>query len=230
MHQRGVATILLALLSAVALMAEAANLYRYRNHEGNLVIDYTVPPEYVPAGYEILSESGRVIDVVAPQQDPEVLGSEEEQLRKSEQEALQLKEDQMLLRTYSEVAELESAMARRLQQLEREIEIIESNLSKNAAAFDASRTKAANYQFGGRAIPKSLLENMDDQIRERQGAEQMLVVRRQEYQGTKDRYLGYLARFRALKGISVPGSQSSSQQAPEKSPSLPLTTDPASVQ
>lgn len=223
--RKGVATNLLILLSLITFVAEAGNLYRYRNDEGNLVIDYTVPPSYVPGGYEVLSESGRVIEVVEAQKAPEDMEPEEVQQRKSEQAALQLEEDQMLLRSYSEVSELESAMERRLQQLAREIEIIESNLSKNAVAFEALRTRAANYQFGGRALPKSLITSMSDQIREREDAEQMLVVRSQEYQGTKDRYLGYLSRFRELKGLS----DSQTPSSPEKTPSLPQTTDPASA-
>ena len=196
-----VASIVLILIAFFAMTAEARNLYRYHNKEGNLVIDYAVPPAYVANGYEILSESGRVLEVVEPQPDPEDMEPEEVQRSKSEQAAQQEQEDQMLLRTYSEVMELESAMARKLTQLDRETEIIRSNLEKNELALTASREQAANYQFGGRPIPKSLLKNMDEQIHERLGGTQMLVVREQEHQGTKDRYLGYLDRFKELKGL-----------------------------
>ncbi len=184
------------LLSLLATVAEAGNLYRYRNNEGNLVIDYAVPPEYVASGYEILSESGTVIDVIEPQ-----VALEEMQISRLEAEAAQQKEDEMLLRTYSEIAELEAAMDRKLKQLDREIEIIQSNLEKNEKALDASRVKAANYQLGGRHVPKALLKNMDSQIHEQRDGENMLVVRQQEYQGTKDRYMGYLDRLKTLKGI-----------------------------
>jgi len=184
------------------MVAEAGNLYRYRNNEGNLVIDYAVPPKYVANGYEILSESGTVIDVIEPQVDPEDMEPEEVQRSRSEAEAAQRKEDEMLLRTYSEVAELEAAMDRKLTQLDREIEIIRSNLEKNEKALDASRIKAANYQLGVRHVPKALLKNMDNQIDEQRGGENMLLVRQQEYQGTKDRYLGYLDRLKILKGLN----------------------------
>jgi len=189
------------LLSLLATVAEAGNLYRYRNNEGNLVIDYAVPPEYVASGYEILSESGTVIDVIEPQADPEDMEPEEVQRSRSEAEAAQQKEDEMLLRTYSEVAELEAAMGRKLTQLDREIEIIRSNLEKNEKALNDSRVKAANYQLGGRNVPKALLKNMDGQLDERRDGEKMLIVRQQEHQGTKDRYLGYLDRLKTLKGI-----------------------------
>ncbi|MDO7653703.1 MAG: hypothetical protein MUQ57_03280, partial [Porticoccus sp.] len=104
-----------------------------------------------------------------------------------------------------------------------ETEIIRSNLEKNELALSASREAAANHQFGGRRIPKSLLKSMDEQIQERQGGTQMLMVRQQEHQGTKDRYLGYLDRFKELKGLKK------SPVTPEKTPSLPPTIDPASA-
>ena len=194
-----VASIPLILFAFVAMTAEAGNLYRYLNKEGNLVIDYAVPPAYVANGYEILSELGRVLEVVEPQ--PESEGSKEVQQQKAAQAAEQLREDEMLLRSYSESSELESAMERKLTQLDREIDIIRSNMEKNELALNTSREQAADYQFGGRSIPKTLLKNMDEQIHERRDGEQMLVLRRQEHQGTKDRYLGYLDRFKELKGL-----------------------------
>ena len=216
-----IASITLVLFVFVAMTAEAGNLYRYRNIEGNLVIDYAVPPAYVANGYEILSESGRLLEVVEPQQVSDE--PEEVQRSRSEQARLQALEDQMLLRTYSEVRELESAMERKLAQLDRETEIIRSNLEKNELALSASREAAANHQFGGGRIPKSLLKSMDEQIQERQGGTQMLMVRQQEHQGTKDRYLGYLDRFKELKGLKK------SPVTPGKTPSLPPTIDPASA-
>ena len=208
-----IGVILFVSLGIVATTTEAGNLYRYRNLQGNLVIDHEIPPKYVAGGYEILSESGRVIQVVEPQQDLEEVDAKQQQ-DESEQVAEQLREDQMLLRTYNEVAELESAKDRRLTQLKREFEIIQSNLAKNEAALEVSRTKAANYQFGGRSVPKSLLNSMDEQIFQRRDAEQMLLLRQQEYQGTEDRYNGYLARFKTLKGFKPPEIDSPEKTQP----------------
>ena len=216
-----IASIVLILFVFVAMTIEAENLYRYRNTEGNLVIDYAVPPAYVAHGYEILSELGRVLEVVEPQ--PKSDEPKEVQKKKAEQAALQEQEDQMLLRTYSEVRELESAMERKLTQLDRETEIIRSNLEKNELALSVSREQAANYQFGGRRIPESLLKNMDEQVDERRAGTEMLMLRKQEHQGTKGRYLGYLGRFKELKGLKK------SPITPEKTPSLPPTIDPASA-
>ena len=55
-----VGALALALLwPATAFTAD--KLYRYRNAEGNIVVDYQVPSEYVSKGYEVLNEEGVVL-------------------------------------------------------------------------------------------------------------------------------------------------------------------------
>jgi hypothetical protein len=39
-------------------------LYRYTDDEGGIVIDYSIPPEYVAGGYEVLYSDGTVSRVV----------------------------------------------------------------------------------------------------------------------------------------------------------------------
>ena len=138
-----IGSILLILWGITALTTEAGNLYRYRNQEGNLVIDYAVPPRYVAGGYEILSESGRVIEVVEPQQEREKWGVEQQ--NQAKQAAAHEQEGLMLLRTYNDVGELKSAKSRRLAQLNREIEIIQSNL-------DEKKITLAAYTIPGRPL------------------------------------------------------------------------------
>jgi hypothetical protein len=208
-----VGVILFVSLTIAAVSAEADDLYRYRNVQGNIVIDHEIPPKYTAGGYEILSETGRVLQVIEPQQNPEELDVEQQQ-NELAKIAEQLREDQMLLRTYNVVSELVSAKDRRLAQLKREIEIIESNFAKNEAAFEVSRTSAANYQLSGKPVPKTLLKSMDEQILQRRDAEQMLLLRQQEYQGTEDRYMGYLARFKTLKGFTPPETDSPEKNQP----------------
>lgn len=193
-----VISITIVSLLAITMVAEAGNLYRYRNHEGNLVIDYAVPPEYIPKGYEVLSEVGRVLEVFEPQPDPSEQVPLEQQQRAMELAAARLKEDEMLLTAYSDTSEIESAMVRRLDQLDREIEIIQSNLTKTAIALNELRQQAANYQMGGRLVPKSLLDSMAIQIEEHRDGEDLLLVRQQEHEGVQQRYMGYLKRFKEL--------------------------------
>ena len=59
------------LVAAVALAAwvpaQAARFFRYVDANGQLVMSHTIPNERVPYGYEIVDETARVIQKVAPQ-------------------------------------------------------------------------------------------------------------------------------------------------------------------
>ncbi|MEH6466518.1 MAG: hypothetical protein V7722_02715 [Porticoccus sp.] len=209
--------IALMVLGMATMVAEAGSLYRYRNKEGNLVVDYTVPPEYVAGGYEVISKTGRVEQVVSPQRNPEA--SEAESTESSEDASKQQEEDGMLLRSYSEVSGIEAARDRRVSKLDRAVEITQSNLLKNRDMQQAARVKAANYQLSGKPVPKSLLKHMDDLVIQERDAEQVLELRQQERESVSQRYIHYRLRFRVLKGI----------EPPEKTLTSPQTTAPATV-
>ena len=203
--------LVLALFCSASMLAEASNLFRYHNSEGNLVIDHQVPPEYVAKGYEVLSSTGRVVKTVPPHQPVE---EEEGAVSAAASRADQLKEDQFLLRSYSDVGEVEAAGERRLAQLAREIEIIESNRAKNEEQLEKAETRAARYQLAGKKLPQGLLERMDEITRLTGDTQHMLLLRKREYEEVAARYERYKNRFKALN--------------PEKTPSPPPTTAPAS--
>lgn len=202
--------LMLALFYSVAMVAEASDLFRYRNSEGNLVIDHQVPPEYIAKGYDVLSSTGRVVETVPPHQPEEDAVSTSDAASRADQ----LEEDQLLLRSYSDVSEIEAAGERRLAQLAREIEIIESNRAKNEEQLERARARAARYQLAGEKLPVALLERMQEITKLAGEAQQMLSFRNQEYEAVAARYERYKNRFRALN--------------PEKTPSQPPTTAPAS--
>lgn len=210
--------IALALLGMATMVAEAASLYRYRNKEGNLVVDYTIPPEYVAGGYEVISKTGRVEQVVPPQRNPDA-SEAGEPIESSEDVSEQLEEDEMLLRSYSEVSEIEAAWERRVSQLDREVDITHSNLLKNRDIQQDDRVKAANYQLIGKPVPKSLLKHMDNLVFQERDAVQVLELRKQESEAVSKRYEHYRSRFMVLKGI----------EPLEKSPTSLPTTVPATV-
>lgn len=183
------------LLCLAAMVTEAGDLYRYRNSEGNLVIDHQVPPEYVAKGYEIITSSGRVEEVVPPQSESAADAAGQVP---AETLAEQLEEDQMLLRSYSTLDELKAAGERRLEQLDREIEIIESNMAKNRQQLQQYRERAALHQFNGEKVPDTLLKALDEVALAQRDAEQMLSLRRAEYHDMEQRYQRYGERFREL--------------------------------
>lgn len=178
------------------------NLYRYRNAEGNVVVDYTVPPEFAGKGYDILSSQGRLLETVEPQLEDEGLASS------PEIQAAREREDGYILRSYRSVREIEIAGQRKLDMIHREIEILESNIESARNRRGAEQERAANYERSGRPVPDSILRVLRELEIQLQQADGLLAKRRSEYEETEKRYDWYARRFQILTETSekIPGS------------------------
>lgn len=199
-------------LAAVAVTvvfghAYAGNLYRYKNNAGVIVMDDSVPPQYVSGGYEVLSKSGQVLEVVKPQAEAPLIvtgsdGVAEQEA--AEQEAAgndgptQEREDRFILSSYSSTKEIQQAKVRKLDQLEREIKLVESSLADKSKLRVRGQARAANYQRGGKPVPATVTDMLARLDEQELKANQLLVVRRQEYADTQTLYDRYVRRFSEL--------------------------------
>ncbi|WIO74392.1 hypothetical protein QP938_00380 [Porticoccaceae bacterium LTM1] len=184
----------LSAVLAMALFSEsyaADKLYRYRNSEGVLVIDYQVPPQYVSNGYDVLSPTGRLLERIPPYVSD--AGDATEKAR-----AVQRAEDNFLLRSYSSVEEIIEARDRKLKTLQREIDNIERNIIDTQGQRRIQERKAADQQRAGREVPKSLLEQMEGLREREEDAAMMLGVRRSELKEAELRFANYISRYGEL--------------------------------
>ena len=195
---KSIGAVAVVLLCLSAMVAEAGNLYRYRNSDGNLVIDHQVPPEYIAQGYEVITSTGRVEAVIPPHQEE----GEEIPAEAAKKVVQDREEDQMLLRSYSTVEELQAASERRLQQLDREIEIVESNLQKNSRQLIDFRERAAMDQFNGEKLSDNLLKSLNGVEMAQRDAQQVLELRQKEREEMALRYQRYVERFKVLTAKS----------------------------
>ena len=69
--------LLLGLWLVSAAVSGTDKLYRYHDGEGVLVINHTLPAQYVAHGYEVLDARGRLLEVVAPPQPLPLVEGEE---------------------------------------------------------------------------------------------------------------------------------------------------------
>ncbi len=227
--------VLLAALFTVTSV-ESQTYYRYKNSQGTVVIDQSVPPEYVAGGYEVLNQSGTVIEVVPPHQPVDEGAAIVQQNSNKDQQ----REDSMLLRSYSSIEEIEAARERRLSLLKREVDIVAGNEEKSRRMLDASRSRAANLQTSGKPVPESLLKHIDDLGAQIDENVELRRVRQQEYQAVSDKYEYYIRRFAELKGLNSGQPQPESQaaaaesaadqfSAQEQSPTSSATEEPDPV-
>jgi hypothetical protein len=151
------------LLIALPLAGQAAELYRYLDRNGTLVIDRQgVPPEYAGKGYDVLNEQGRVIRKVAPA----LPAAELDRQARERQQALV---DGQLRKLYSNVEDVDRAKARKLAELDGLMQIKKANLEATRQLQSQLMQQAAVQQRNGQALPADLQARLDaaaaDQLR-----------------------------------------------------------------
>jgi len=191
----------LLLLGVVANSAPGAaqtKYYRYINKDGVKVISHIIPPEYSQKGYEIITHTGKVLEVVPPAPDPEELKQLEAE-RAKERELMA--EYEVLARRYSSIEEIYAARDRRLAHLDASIAILRSNIGNITGQRENLMKKAADAERSGRDVPAQILKNLEDVRAELRTTEEMLQSRMVEHESIQEEYEKQVALFKRGKAL-----------------------------
>ncbi len=197
MKRRSPRNALLALLLVwiwSAPLSAAGYLYRYKDANGRPVISRSVPPEFVEAGYEVLTEQMRIVRVVPPADVREKLMEEEKQRKE------RLENDRRLLRSYNSASEAEESRDRKVQELELFIDTKKKGVDRLQNNLTSALQDAADVERQGKKVSKELLKNIEAikvQIQEEQAK---LVTMREELQEVRAKYADDIERLRELLG------------------------------
>lgn len=160
----------LLLLGMLGAMTAQAELYRYVDDKGVVVLDrHGVPPQYIGRGYEVLTDQGRVTQVVPP------APTAQERQRLLEAQA-RASSDAQLLRLYASVEDVERAKVRKLAELDSVLGITRGNLQSLRSQQANLQSQAANHERAGREVPEQLLLQIDN-LRKEQASLQRDVQR-----------------------------------------------------
>ncbi|MEZ5568476.1 MAG: hypothetical protein R3E54_09085 [Halioglobus sp.] len=192
----------LVCLLAFAPLLEARELYRYRNDQGNVVVDYQVPAEYVGKGYEVLNDEGMVIRVV-----PRELTEEEkkaadaqkklEEAARAEQERLRQWDESLMLR-YSTVADIEAARERALSNLRIRLSILKGNRRSLKQKIENYQAEAADIERSGRQVDMARLRAIEELQEEIGATERAIADRKREIEDVSAAYQTDIERFEQL--------------------------------
>lgn len=200
-----------AAILSLSFAVQADNvLYRYRNGQGVLVIDFSIPPEFAAKGYEVLSTDGRLVTTVPPSGPPL---TQEQLLARQEQK----KEDAYILRSYTTLKEVESARARKIQMAEKEITILDTNLDDIIRRRAEMRQKAADYQATGRETPESIAKVLVELDLVEENTIRMLAERKRELDEVNKLFDRYAKRLVELRPMAAKDSADSSETTPTSS-------------
>lgn len=141
---------------AVAAQAPVMLLYRYVDSRGVTVLDRQgVPPEYVGKGYQVLNQSGRVVQTVPP-------APTAEEIRLKQQAQVQSQADAQLLDRYPSLEELDKASARRRAEIDALIAVATANVQTLQGQQTTLQGQAAAQERAGQEVSTSMLDQLRD--------------------------------------------------------------------
>lgn len=190
--------ITIALLLTVSTGALAANLYRYENDQGIMVINDTVPPEFVHKGYDIISPNGRLIERVPRALTAEELAAKSAEDRAALDRAKQAEADKKLLTIFSSAADAERARDRKIEAIDVNINVTRGNILKLQGDFNTAQAQAAERERAGQKVPEYLVENMENLRRQIESAEASIIEREMEKEVIRKEYQKDIERLRYL--------------------------------
>jgi hypothetical protein len=157
-------TPILALLLGLCLTLELSHggtLYRYLDNNGNVVLNSTIPPEFVGQGYQVLNEKGRLMETVPPALTAEQIAARDaERMRQQALEAehkRQLEIDQELKLLYSHPNDLVRTLRRRILDIQGVLQLRHTQIEAGRREISELEGRAADAQRQGREIPDSLI-------------------------------------------------------------------------
>jgi predicted RNase H-like nuclease (RuvC/YqgF family) len=178
----------------------AANMYRFTDENGQVVISSTIPQEATKRGYDILSNNGRVIETIPPAPTEEEIAAREAEEQRQKELAAQREKDRELLKRFSHPDQAVKAMHRKIQELEGLIRLKQGNISVISSQLDNEQSRAADMERAGREIPEATLEKirrLGAQIRD---LEQEIAAQSREIQELRKAFEADIERLEEVTG------------------------------
>lgn len=178
----------------------AANMYRYTDENGQIVISSTIPQEATKRGYDILSNNGRVIETIPPAPTEEEIAAREAEKQRQKELAEQREKDRALLKRFSHPDQAVKAMHRKIRELEGLIQLKRGNISVLSSQLDSEQSRAANMERAGREIPEATLEKirrLESQIRD---IEREITSQTQEIEELRKAFEADIERLEEVTG------------------------------
>lgn len=191
--------VLLMLVLASTDALASTRLYRYENRDGVVVIDYSVPPELVYKGYEVLNAQGRVIEVVPRSLTPEELKARASEEQSKQDQARQAENDKKLLSIFSGPADAERARDRKIEALDVYINITRGNILKLREDLNVAQAQAAARERAGQSVQDFIIEKVDSLQRQIDQAEASITEKEGEKDVIRNEYAKDIERLRELE-------------------------------
>lgn len=189
--------------------------YRYKNAQGNLVIERSIPPEYVGKGYQIVTATGHVIQDVPPAEDIDA----ETARRNSEDAAKNVKLDVQLRKLYSSPMDAVNLRTRKLGALNDKLEIARGQVNQLTSRRKAELDSAARMERSGKKVPEQTRANIESYDRRIADQQAQIADLEADQQALRDEFAVAIARLNVIyPDKAVPESMINPPATPAPTP------------
>jgi hypothetical protein len=199
------------LLCAFTSQPVAATLYKWVDEDGKVRYSDRLPPDQSKKQHQQLNSQGVVLSTRETAKTQDELAEEAEAQRKLDEEqaeldrvkAIQDKQDQVLLLTFSSEQEIEHARDSRIQVIDSVIGLIESSIATTQDKLDELQRSANQiYISQGQDVPGGLAQKIEHFQRKIEIRNTQLAAKVEEKQKIRQKYELDLERFRVLRSAS----------------------------
>ncbi|UTF59226.1 hypothetical protein [Gilvimarinus sp. DA14] len=170
-------------------------LFRYKSDNGSLMVNQSIPPDAAAKGYEIITDTGRVLKTVPPAPKGEDAVKYAEKLRR---EAALAEWDAQLRRRFSSVKDIQSAKKRALSELQGNVSLLQSNLSGIVAQLEDQQRRAGIMERNGNEVSDTVLKNINSLDAEAHELRRQIKARSQELDEKAAKYDRDIERFKEI--------------------------------
>lgn len=139
-------------------MQAHADLFKFKDENGVMVLSHTIPAERVKYGYDVVDEYGVLIKRVDPQLSAEAY---REKLRKEAALAECKKTFERVRKLYQTEADIDYALDQGLESIDESITNLRANMQATTKQRQEYEAQAGQLDIAGRKIPSSLLDNIE---------------------------------------------------------------------
>lgn len=196
--------LLFALIASLAIAPLAmAKMYKWVDEKGTTHYGETIPPEYANIDRTQFNDKGRAIktDRVLTVEERRAKEASEQKKRNDDETVLeQRRRDKALINTYSNIAEIDLAKQRNLQQVEARVSSLASQVKMSSESLQSLRGEADTRTKAGRPVAKSLQEDIADAEARKKKLQEDLDKTKAEKAAVDARYEAEKARYKELTG------------------------------
>lgn len=195
-------TLLVCTSFALQAQDKGPKLYKWVDKQGIVHYGSSIPPEYAGQQKQVLNSEGITVQTISGQKSPEELAREAQQKAAAEQQVKQAQQqranDQMLLDTYSSVADIEHDRDDRVATLTSQINVTSTTVAGLTNTLAGYQQSAARLEQQGKPVPDALQKNLHDTKQSLLADQQLLMQQQQEKSKTEARFQDYIKRFKEL--------------------------------